>query len=446
MNLKVLSLLLIFPLFIRAQSKLPQLPHASNLDKYIADIARNPKINADSALHILKSYNTYPVINQTGINYAYYYNDSIKGTIPLRIYIPASYKNNKRSACVIQLHGAVSQSKFSYIDSLTDEGIMLDPLKSNNYIIIQPLGDRDKGFTWGANRLSMRSKVYQFNLTYKTLSDILSNIKRILNIDDNRVYAFGHSDGADGAIGLAVYVPSQFAGVVAYNTMFTNLFAHDYYIRNIQNRPVYEVHSDKDQLRRINVNRQIIDSIKRFDSRINYKEYLGYEHWDKHLSIDAPEANKFMVSVKRDPYQRKIFLETTQNSPYNSCDWLTITKVDTNIKDESLYASFEINYREYSKNKQQWLEGKVYNPLKSAVVKASFSNNQFNLQTSSTGEIQIKLSPYMVDFKEPIIVNINGKRVFQGKVTACKTHLLNSFKTFFDKEALWVDAIKFKIK
>jgi predicted esterase len=441
-----LSLLL--PFALSAQNKLPQLPQVKNGDAILDGIASNPNINADSACKVLSNWSVYPKLTKVGCNYVYYYQDSTIGKIPLRIYVPANYQSAQKTPCVLQLHGAVSRSKFSDIDSLadSDEGILTDPLKANNYIIIQPLGDESKGFTWGSNKQVWPGQVYQFNLTYKKITEIVVALKHILNIDDNRLYAFGHSDGSDGAIGLAIYKPDQFAGVVAYNTMFKNLHAHDYYIRNIQNRPLYEVHSDKDMLRRIALNRQIIDSIKKFDNRLTYKEYAGYEHWDKHLGIDAPFAAKFMVGAVRNPYQSAVYLETTQNSPYNSCDWLLITKPDTSRKSAGWYSPFEIRRKEFMVSRQEWYNYNHFEPLKSAVVKASYRNNVFTLQTSATAEVDLKLSPEMVDMNKPVTVIINGKQMYNARVKSDKEFLLSNFKRNFDRQALWVNVIRVKVE
>nr|WP_294950329.1 hypothetical protein [uncultured Mucilaginibacter sp.] len=291
-----------------AQPKLPQLPASNELPVMVERLRLDAKVSADSAAKSLAGWHGYPEIKQKGINYLFYYNDERIGKIPLRVHIPSVYNDNKPNACVMVLHGAVSISHFTDIDTLgnTDEDILVYPLKTQGYIIIQPIGDKIKGFTWGG-QIQHYGEPYQWNRTYEVLTRIVIELKRVLNIDDNRVYSFGHSDGADGAIGLGVYKPDQFAGVVAYNTMFYNLFAHDYYIRNIQNLPLYEAHSDKDQLRRIAVTRQIVDSIKTFSRQVTYKEYAGYEHYDKHLSIDEPFADKFMKDLVRNPYQPNIY-------------------------------------------------------------------------------------------------------------------------------------------
>ena len=51
----------------------------------------------------------------------------------------------------------------------------------------------------------------------------------------------------------------------------------------------------------------------------------------------------------------------------------------------------------------------------------------------------------MVNLEQPVIVNINGKKVFESKITADKTFLLNNFQNTFDRQALWVNSLKLKI-
>lgn len=440
-----LFLFLIFPFLVSAQSKLTALPSSNDLSLELNRIKADPKIDADSAAKLLSRWQRYPEIKTKGINYLFYYNDERIGVIPLRVFIPPAYNNNKPNACVLVLHGAVGISHFTDIDTLgnTDEDILVDPLKTQGYIIIQPIGDKVKGFTWGG-QTQHYGEAYRWNRSYDILARMLIELKRVLNIDDNRVYSFGHSDGADGAIGLGIYKPDQFAGVVAYNTMFYNLFAHDYYIRNIQNLPLYEVHSDKDQLRRIAVTRQIVDSIKRFSKQIFYKEYAGYEHYDKHLSIDEPFADKFMKRLVRNPYQTNLYWETMQDSPYNSIDWIKIV-ADTTLNSASWHQPFEIIEKYFFEREKTWLTRHFYSSLKSAAVKASYSNNVFTLQTSGVTEAELKISPKMADLKKPIIVIANGKQVFKGMVKADKAYLLDNFQRNADRAALWVNSIKVKI-
>jgi hypothetical protein len=244
---------------------------------------------------------------------------------------------------------------------------------------------------------------------------------------------------------MGVYEPDQFAALAAYNSMLNALFAHDFYIRNIVNRPTYIVHSDLDNLRRIQVTRTIVDSLSRIDDKLNYKEYIGYQHEDKHIDKDIPFALTFLNSQSRSPFRSHIYWETTIGSMYNTCDWLAITGIDTSINAAKWFK--QLNFFYYDIANKQWMKNfPVYADLqKSATIKASYLNNTFNIEASRTTEVEIKISPVMINLEEPVIVNINGKKVFESKITADKAFLLNGFQYTFDRQALWVNSIKLKI-
>ncbi|TSD67889.1 hypothetical protein FFF34_011025 [Inquilinus sp. KBS0705] len=429
-----------FPALLFAQSKAPVLSLVSSVDKTIEQIAANPKIDADGALKLLSNWSAYPNVKETGRDYNFYYTDATYGKVPLHVYIPTTYKNTVKNACVMMLHGATGQSKFSDIDSLanSEEDVLFDALKAQNYIVIRPIADERKNFSWVVANSTP-------NVTFKVLNQILVSLKKVLNIDDNRVYAFGHSDGADGALGLGVYIPDAFAGIVAYNSMLENLFARDFYIRNIQNRPFYVVHSDLDDLRPIQQARIIIDSLKTIDQNVFYKEYIGYQHFDKHLDKDVPLACIFMKGIKRTLFHSSVYWEAQRSDIYNSCDWLKLITIDTATKAANWHVPFTT--KAYDKRHKTWLENRVqYGYVKKgAAVKASYRDNTFTLQTSRVGEVELLISPIMVDLEKPVIVIANGKQVFSGKVKADKNYLLNNFKKTIDRHTLWVNAIKVKV-
>jgi hypothetical protein len=133
-----------------AQHESPLLPLPDHSEKVINLIRENASINVDSTYKILNNWSRYPDIGRTGQEYIYYYNDPLFGEIPLRIYIPASYNNTRRSPCVLMLHGAVGRSVFADIDSLYkfDSDVLFSTLKKQDYIVIRPVADRDKKFEY----------------------------------------------------------------------------------------------------------------------------------------------------------------------------------------------------------------------------------------------------------------------------------------------------------
>jgi len=441
-----LTLTLVLSLLLNLNSVFAQqnavLSNQNISDKIITQIENNNTINADSTFKLLSYWSDYPNIEKTGHDYLYYYTDPVYGKMTLRVFIPRSYQKEIPNSCILLLHGAVGAVKPGDIDTASKfDDLLFSLLKHRTSIIIRPIAYPDKKFDWVVNSFNGNT-----NLTFKVLSDIIISLKRILNIDDNKVFAFGHSDGADGAISMGVYEPNQFAGVIAYNSMFNVIFAKDYYSRNISNRPLYDVHSDLDDLRPIQQNRAIIQELTKIDSDIIYKEYIGYQHYDKHLNKDIPYTTQFMDANSRNPFKAHISWETSSAANYNKCDWIKITSIDTELPAATWYKPLKMY--SYDKRIKQFKENEDYyyrlNP--GAAIWANFGNNTFDIKTSRVTGIELMISPVMVNLEEPVTIIINGSKVFSGKLLANKKFIIDTFKENFDRQALWVNSIKLKVE
>lgn len=283
------------------------------LKKQVDNISNNDKISADSTWNILSNWNKYPEVNNTKRWFLFLYKDSIFGTVPVKVFIPKNYQSITPSSAVLILHGAVVLSSFkdAYKDTVSDEDLFYSYFAKQNFIVIRPFADSygpntdgKINFDWVANRFNGKENRNKTNPTYQTLIAIISQLKQVLNIDDNRLFAFGHSDGSDGVFSLELYKPSSFAGFIVYNSMLTNFRNYDIYLRNTANRPLYVVHSDLDDLRPIQQARSIMKILDSLNSPVLYKEYIGYQHYDKHLQIDLPYSNEWIKGISRSSFQK----------------------------------------------------------------------------------------------------------------------------------------------
>jgi len=427
----------------------PKIENNDDLEKILKLIRENNAINADSAWTILTTFNQYPIIDKTGMEYLFFYPDSVFGKVPVRVFIPKTYSNKYPCSLVFILHGAVSQARFTNIDSstmrykmngvdYTNSDGLYDFLCKQAFIVVEPIADVTKKFNWVGNAFKEKP-----NPTFNTLIKILISLKHFLNVDDNKVFAYGHSDGSDGAFALDIYKPSCFAGFVGYNSMLLHLRGQ-IYLRNMVNKPFYLIHSDLDNLRPVQSTRiqiKILDSIK---APVLYKEYAGYEHEDKHLQIDRPYSLIFLRNVTRNSFPKEIYWET-DNSSFDTCDWLRITLLDTSRQKAEWQK--ELNFNSYNKIIKAFENYPYYqNTRKSGAVMAYYDNNNFNIETSRVGKIELWISPVMVNLQNVVTVKINGKTVFNKKIEADKTFLTNNFKDNLDRQALWVTSIKLNVE
>jgi predicted esterase len=422
----------------------------SGLTEFTNYIRNNKKIDAIKAISKLSSFNNYPKIDKLGIEYLIFYSDSIFGEIPVRVYVPTNYKNTSKNPAILLLHGAEGASRFSNVDKKMMKYVPKDTIdytndvfvnilkNDNNYLLIRPIADVTKDFRWAVNR----SK-YSSNPSIKTLSNIVIFLKSFLNIDDNRIYSWGHSDGSDGTFALDVLSPSIFAGFVGYNSMLTQIRGQ-VYLRNMKNKPFYLVHSDLDDLRPIQQTRLQIKALDSLKVPITYKEYFGYKHEDKHLSLDSQNSKLFIQNIVRNPYPKTLFWES-DNSIFNQIDWLKIKLLK--VEDEREIWQSNLNQKSYDRINKKYFDFDYYSyKAKSGAVIAEYSNNTFRIKTSRVEEIELLISPAMVDLKKPIIVLINGKIMFDKKIEADKNYILNEFTSSHDRKCFWVNSVILKTK
>ena len=419
-------------------------PGNAALIKELQLLASDNGIDADSALRTLSSWNKYPLLHGVNRYYLFSYKDPTIGTTPLKVFVPGNYTSDHASPAILILHGAVGISSFTdaYKDTTADEEFFYKYYGEHNFIVIRPFADPAKKFDWVVNHFNGVGVRNGTNRTFAILIAIITQLKQVLNIDDNRVFALGHSDGSDGSFGLEIYKPSSFAGFVAYNSMLTLLNSHDIYLRNTLNRPLYLVHSDLDDLRPIQQARLIVQILNSLKSPVSYREYIGYRHYDKHLELDLPNSYGWIKGTVRNPFQNTITWELS-DAEFNSCDWLRIVSFDTAMTAASWQTG--LNVKSYNKRDKTYFDFPYYDLNTSAAVKAQYNQNSFDIYTSRVREIEVLISPFMVDLRKPVVVRANGIEVFKGIVHPDKKFLLNNFISSFDRKAIWVNSIRLKI-
>lgn len=437
----------------------PALQLTKKTDNVMSTTLKDKSIDtAEDLTQLFSAWNKFPDVEKVNQDYIMYYEDKLYGKIPVRVYIPKMYNKASRFPAVLLLHGAVQVSSFARAEKYAvgdsssrteaDDDIFYNYLSKQGFIIIRPFADPSKKFNWVINQFNApadRSKPIdqRFNQTYRALCEIVIDLKHMLNIDDSQVYAFGHSDGSDGAFQLSLTKPDLFAGFVIYNSTLTNILTTGEFLTNVRNRPLYIVHSDLDDIRPIEQVRPIIEQLKKYNVAISYKEYHGYHHFDKHLVLDLPSAGMFLSKSKRNPFQDSLYWESN-NAMDNKCDWLKVTSFDLLLPKEAWHESF--NVPSYNKREKIWTEDPYYNDTESYAIKATFKDNVFTVFTSRILEFEILISEKMVDVNRPVKIVLNGREISNKKISASKQFIIKSFEVNRDRDAVWCNVLKIKTK
>ncbi len=362
---------------------------------------------------------------------------------PYTVLLPNNYHPNNSYAVLVVLHGAVKAigDLAPYADSFVVGGFNRHFTKyaiANNMIVVYPYANSKYNWMDPDDGFSM-------------VPSIVTYLKHFLNIDDNRVYLTGHSNGATGAFSYLMKAPNLFAAFTGMNTQ-PRVRTGGTFLMNAVNRSFYALATDKDYYYPPQANDTLLKLARNLGIDWKLDMNKGFPHWFPRFDA-ADEAVKRMfnqlTSKERNPFHEDIYWQC-DDITYGRCDWLSITGLDTLKRP----ASWQ---KEYNFDIHPWIDNvnpdkvidstaKAFNyPRKSGTVKASFKNNQFNIQSSCVKSVKIYLSPEMVNFSKPLRISINGKQVFNKKVNYSKEYLLGEFEKKFDRKAIWVNTLDFKI-
>jgi len=231
---------------------------------------------------------------------------------PFCWYIPETYDPAKKTPLLVYLHGGVSTP---HIDENLEEYVENSPFLSlsENYscILLFPFGQ--EGATWWDSI---------------GVSNVLSQIrisKQNFNIDDNRVFMAGFSDGASGSFYFAMCYPTDFAAFFPLNghpgVGSIDGGNHTYFV-NLFNRPLSVINTDKDQLYPDEKIRPMMNLAIDAGANLLYRVYMGIEHSFDYGKEEIPLIQKFMVNHPRIRHPPIIKWETAEKR-LGRCMWLS---------------------------------------------------------------------------------------------------------------------------
>ena len=234
---------------------------------------------------------------------------------PYVIYIPPSYSPDISTTLVVFLHGSVSRADIRPDPVGWARNIpIVKTAEKEGWILLFPFGQA--GATWWDD---------------VGISNVLNQIrlaKTNYNIDDNRVFLSGFSDGGSAAYMFAMALPSDFAGFIALNGNM-GVASHDgnlpTYASNFINTPVYAVSTDKDQLYPTAETERFIAMAQSAGAKIEYRKLSG-EHSFSYADSELPLITNWVKKQVRDPFPNELFWEAALPG-FGVCHWFAIDEI-----------------------------------------------------------------------------------------------------------------------
>lgn len=275
-------------------------------------------ISPDSLYRLLADWDEYPQPEKTG-EFLLAYN-SINDTLqaPYVIYIPSGYDPRQATPLLIYLHGGVSRPEF-YHDplELAVSNPFTDYAEKEGWLMLFPLANQDCCWWDDSGMDNIQQQIFI--------------LKSRFNVDDDRVFITGFSDGASGCFHLALNRPSLFASFYPLNGMLTvghAVTGQPVYVRNLSNRYLRVINTDLDGLYPAAVMRKILQFTLEHGANLLYREYWGIGHDFQYADREIPALIADMKLHPRQTLAPVLYWESSSRQS-GRCDWLEILEPDT---------------------------------------------------------------------------------------------------------------------
>ncbi|MGQ0736849.1 MAG: hypothetical protein ACT4QD_24755 [Acidobacteriota bacterium] len=307
--------------------------------------------------------------------------------------VPADYDPSKRWPLRVQLHGGVARPRPNAVPPGQPTRTVPPPnrIAGETQIYVHPSGWADAEW-WHAVQVD-------------NILRLLRDLKGRYNIDESRIYLTGVSDGATGAYYLAMREPTAWSSVLPLNGSIAVLrnpstgADGDLYGNNLVNKPLFIVNGEADPLYPVTQVEPHVRWFARMGVTHVFRPQAGAGHTTSWWPTEREPFERFVNQHPRDPHPATLSWETDRTDRFNRVHWLVIDRLGVGVSDAGLEDT-----------------GYFLHTRPSGRVDITRLGNRFVAATRGVRQFTILLSPDVVDFKSPVVVNVNGREVLRGEV------------------------------
>ncbi len=331
------------------------------------------------------------------------------------ILAPSKYSRRKPTGVLFFLHGAVSQRPPG--GGANEAGMFAPAVKRLGLIVVGPSTYERVG--WDAP--ACRGLVHH----------ALEVVKQHYNVDENRVWLAGDSDGGRGAyvqvetgatfFGAAVPVIGAPGGV----TRFLNL----------KNVPFFAINGETDTTFPVARVRSLIEGMQALGIDVVYKEIAGQGHQPRFFLQYRDEVCDFLEAHPREPFPKTVHWQVDPNKddfgggfPADTFRWIRILEAGSTESN----ATFE--------DPQGNLLRRGF-----PRIEAAYEGNRIDVKTKGVRRYAVLVSPDMLDLSKEIEIHTNGHESFRGTVEADARVLLEEARRFKDRRLLFVNRLEISV-
>ena len=301
--------------------------------------------------------------------------------------VPESYDPSRRYPVAFYLHGGVSRPGPGPGGGWWRN---YDVVIGHDRIAVLPLS-WNESLWWHASQV-------------ESLRGILSDVKRTYNVDENRVVAFGSSDGGTGVYFLGFRDVSQWAsflpfigypGVLLNTSTGTDGLIH---IANLTNKPLFIVSGETDRLYPARLMAGFLQTFQEVGVEFVFTVKPG-GHNTRWWPEEEENIERFIEAHPRDPHPDRILWATERTDRYNRAHWVVIDEVGPTSGDDGRTDLARLT-----------ADGR------SGILEVVRDGNTVTVDAYHVRQFTVLVSPDAFDIRSPIRVIANGEVAFEGMV------------------------------
>ena len=291
---------------------------------------------------------------------------------PYGLYIPQNYNPKKKYPLVVMLHGAGSNHRLALRrvfgrsnengENDVETSRVFPPLKDVNYIVVSPFARGTMGYQ---------------GIAEKDVLDVVADVKKRFNIDEDRMYLTGLSMGGGGTMWIGLSYPDMWAAIAPVcpappeGTLPL--------VANALNVPTYFFQGDADPAVKVDSTRLWVKRFEDAGIATGYDEYPGVQHDSWVNAYAGAKIFNWFGNYKRNRFPDRVNFTTAT----------------------------------YQHKKAYWVDFDAFTPGKTARIDAQFSGkNQLKITTTNLDGFTLRLNghPQFAASKD-LLVNLNGANI-----------------------------------
>ena len=312
----------------------------------------------------------------------------VKGqTAEYALYVPPSYVPDQSYPLILCLHGAGFTGE-AYLDRWVSR-------LEDRYILACPTIAMGAWWTRFGEDLTLA---------------VLDHVVGEYHIDPDRIFLTGMSNGGIGTWIIGMHHADRFAGIAPMASGIDDVLFP--FVENLAHTPLYVIHGAEDQVMPVQLSRDLVEEMTRRGIPHVYREHhWTHPHAGGHFfpRQELPALISWFDQQHRTPLPRQISLvrDATHLTPLS---WVRIDMTEQ-------IAAFTENLID---SRDEFITGGIYAKLHAEIT----TPNKIAVSTNRIRRYTLFLNQELVDFSQPITVETNGEKSFEGLIAPGITMLL----------------------